>query len=65
MIAAALLLAAAPVTLTADRGHKLLFRFEPNDMGRAAFSSEPLQLDGSSLLMRRYETVIRFTRVER
>jgi hypothetical protein len=57
--------AADPVTLSADRGHKLLFRFEPNEMGRAAFSSEPLQLDGSSLLLQRYETVIRFTRVKR
>ena len=34
-------------------------------LSKAAFSSEPLQLDGSSLLMPRYETVIRFTRVER
>ena len=54
-----------PVTLSADCGHRLQFRFEPNDLGKAAFASEPLALDGTSLLMQRYGTMIRFNRQQR
>jgi hypothetical protein len=49
-----------PVPLSADRGHRLLLRFKPNDLGKAAFSQEPLAIDGNDLLLERYETVIRF-----
>jgi hypothetical protein len=50
----------SPIPLSADRGHRLLLRFKPNDLGKAAFSREPLAIDGNGLLLERYETVIRF-----
>lgn len=49
--------------LSADRGHKLLFRFHSNDLGKAAFKNEPLALNGRSLVLNRYDTSIRFVRV--
>jgi len=62
-----------PVSLT-SHGHVLYvanekssniygFRFEPNDIGQAAFHSEPLTLDGQGLVMTRYDASIRFIRV--
>jgi hypothetical protein len=54
--------AGTPVALSGDRGHRLLFRFEPNDLGKAAFRAERLYMDGSSLVMFRYETKIVFRR---
>src|SRR3954470_21979267 len=33
--------------LSADRGHHLILRFHPNDLGTAAFDREPLPLTGS------------------
>ncbi|MFL6847124.1 MAG: hypothetical protein ACJ8EI_01950 [Sphingomicrobium sp.] len=53
----------AAIALTADRGHRLLLRFKPNDLGKAAFHGESLARDGDDLLLKRYETVIRFLRV--
>jgi hypothetical protein len=53
----------SPIPLSADRGHRLLLRFKPNDLGKAAFSREPLAIDGNDLLLERYEAVIRFLRV--
>ena len=53
-----------PVALSASTGHRLLFRFEPNDLGKAAFRGEPLQWDGSELRLQRYDVDIRFQRVE-
>jgi hypothetical protein len=55
-------MAGTPVVLGAGRGHRLLFRLEPNDVGKAAFRGEPLLLDGSSLVMIRYDTKIVFRR---
>jgi hypothetical protein len=52
----------APVALAAGRGHRLLFRFEPNDLGTARFDREPLTIDGDTLILRRYDRRIRFTR---
>jgi len=52
--------AGAPIALTPTRGHRLLLRFKPNDLGKAAFNQEPLAIDGNDLLLERYETVIRF-----
>jgi hypothetical protein len=49
--------------LSAERGHRLLFRFHPNDLGRARFDNQPLERDGPDLLLRRYDTTIRFVRV--
>jgi hypothetical protein len=54
--------AGTPVGISADRGHRLLFRFEPNDIGKAAFRAERLVIDGSSIVMNRYETKIVFRR---
>jgi hypothetical protein len=48
--------------LSADRGHKLLFRFHRNDLGKAAFRKEPLTLDGDALVLSRYDAEIRFLR---
>jgi len=51
------------VRLSPDRGHRLLFRFHPNDIGRPMFKGQLLTNDGSALLLDRYDTVIRFLRV--
>lgn len=45
------------------RGHRLLFRFHKNDLGKAAFKNEPLEVGPEGLLMNRYDTQIRFIRV--
>ena len=49
--------------LSADRGHRLLLRFHPNDLGTAAFDGEPLSLTDGGLVLNRYESEIRFIRV--
>ncbi|MEO8456067.1 MAG: hypothetical protein ABI454_13000 [Sphingomicrobium sp.] len=49
--------------LSADRGHRLLFRFHANDLGKARFEREPLLRNGSDLLLERYDTSIRFVKV--
>lgn len=48
--------------LSPDRGHKLLIRFHRNDLGKAAFRNEPLTLDGTTLVLSRYDAEIRFLR---
>lgn len=48
--------------ISPDRGHRLLFRFHANDLGKAAFHAEPLVLDGQGLGMNRYDASIRFIR---
>jgi hypothetical protein len=50
--------------LKPDRGHRLLFRFHQNDLGRAVFSKQPLERNGRDLLLTQYDTVIRFIRVQ-
>lgn len=50
-------------TLSPDRGHRLLLRFQANDLGKAAFRKEPLQLEGNALILSRYDAEIRFLRV--
>ena len=50
-------------TLASDRGHRLLFRFHQNDLGKAAFKDEPLEVSSKGLLMNRYDSQIRFMRV--
>ena len=52
-----------PLKLASTSGHKLSLRFVPNDLGRAAFRGEPLKVDGSALVMERYDAEIRFIRV--
>ena len=53
----------APVPVTSAAGHKLALRFVPNDLGHVAFRGEPLKIDGSALLLERFDTEIRFIRV--
>jgi hypothetical protein len=53
-----------PVQLAADRGHRLLFRLEPNDMGKAIFRSEPLTVEHSAMIMHRYDAEIVFRRAK-
>ena len=48
--------------LSPERGHKLLFRFHRNDLGKAAFRDEPLTLVGTALVLLRYDAEIRFLR---
>jgi len=57
-------IAGTPVPLSPGKGHRLLFRFQPNELGKAAFRSEPLAIDGGSLVMRRYDTTIVFRPAE-
>jgi hypothetical protein len=53
----------AALTVAGTTGHKLALRFEPNDLGRAAFDAEPLKIEGDSLILNRYGAQIRFLRV--
>jgi len=52
----------APLNLSPATGHKLSLRFRPNDLGHIAFRGEPLKIDGSGLVMERYDAQIRFVR---
>jgi hypothetical protein len=49
--------------LSADRGHRLTFRFHRNDLGKARFDKQPLQVNGSDLFLDRYDTSFRFVKV--
>lgn len=49
--------------LSQDRGHKLLFRFHRNDLGRARFDREPLEQRDGDLILKRYDTLFRFVKV--
>ena len=52
-----------PYALTPG-GHRLVFRFEPNDLGVAAFDGEALVLDKGALVMQRYDRTIRFEKAK-
>ena len=52
----------APLKLSPGTGHRLSLRFRANDLGHVAFRNEPLRLDGSGLVMERYDAEIRFLR---
>lgn len=52
------------VRLDARFGHRLVFRFKPNDLGKAAFKGEPLLMDGDRLLLVRFDSAIRFRKVD-
>ena len=54
-----------PVQLSADRGHRLLFKILPNDMGKAPFHGEPLEIKGTAMVMHRYDAEIIFRRTKR
>lgn len=49
--------------LSQDRGHRLIFRFHRNDLGRARFDREPLEQRDGDLLLKRYDTLFRFVKV--
>jgi hypothetical protein len=49
--------------LAPDRGHRLLFRFHANDLGKARFDHQPLSISGNGLTLQRYDAEIRFIRV--
>ena len=49
--------------LTADRGHRLLFRFHRNDLGKVRFDKQPLLPKGRDLLLERYDATIRFVKI--
>lgn len=49
--------------LASERGHKLLFRFHANDLGKARFDRQQLQRERGNLLLRRYDTIFRFVKV--
>ena len=51
------------VKLSPERGHRLFFRFHPNDLGRAMFKGEALTSDGTALVFNRFDTDIRFLRL--
>jgi hypothetical protein len=55
-------IAGAPLNLSAATGHRLSLKFRPNDLGHIAFRAEPLRIEGSDLLMERYDAEIRFIR---
>ena len=49
--------------VSGDRGHRLLFRFHANDLGKARFDKQPLERNGPNLLLERYDTAFRFLKV--
>jgi hypothetical protein len=49
--------------LSQDRGHRLLFRFHRNDLGKARFNGETLRIVGKELLLDRYDMTFRFAKV--
>lgn len=49
--------------LSSDRGHRLVFRFHSNDLGKARFDRERLEQVSGELLLKRYDTIFRFVKV--
>lgn len=45
-------------------GRRIVFRFEPNDIGTADFAAEPLAVEGAALILKRYDRSIRFEKAE-
>jgi hypothetical protein len=54
-----------PLQLSSDRGHRLLFKIVPNDMGKAPFHGEPLEIKGTAMVMHRYDAEIIFRRTKK
>ena len=48
------------IPLSADRGHRLVLRFVPNDLGKARFEDEKLEIGGDGLAFYRYDEKIVF-----
>lgn len=56
-------LSSGPVRLPGPGGHRLRFRFEPNDLLDVAFARTPLRIDGADLILERHDRAIRFRRL--
>ncbi|MDR2858548.1 MAG: hypothetical protein LBV50_11985 [Novosphingobium sp.] len=50
--------------ITAGTASEARLRFEPNDLGTVAFAHQPLAIEGSALVLQRYDREIRFSRGE-
>jgi len=49
------------IDLDPAKGLSLAFRFEPNDIGKADFPHEPLEIEGRDLLLQRHGRTLRFS----
>lgn len=58
-------LASEAVKLGTGQGHRVAFRFEPHDLGKAAFVRTPLLRESGDLILARFDTMIRFRRTRR
>ena len=54
--------ASEPVQLDPSSGYAVQFRFEPNDIGKVAFQSEPLRIVNGDLVLDRHGRTLRFRR---
>ena len=54
---------AAPYALKPG-GHRIVFRFEPNDFGVADFNGEQLAIDKGALVMHRHDRTIHFEKAD-
>lgn len=55
----------APIRLSQDRGHQLTIRFEPNDLGKAAFDGTILPVTKDGLVLQRWDTEFPLRKVSR
>ena len=53
------------VPLAKGQGHRIAFRFEPHDAGKAAFDHTPLAIDHGDLVLTKFGETIRFRRTGR
>ena len=53
-----------PHALSPDTGHDLVFRFEPNDLGKADFQREAFAIQDGALVFDRHGRTIRFRRIQ-
>jgi len=55
---------AKPIPLTATQGHRIVMRFEPNDIGKANFHAARLGIEGGVLIMPRrdLQVILHFRR---
>lgn len=51
-----------PFPIDPAKGYGFVFRFEPNDVGKADFRRAPLRIDGKALILPRFDRTLRFRR---
>jgi hypothetical protein len=56
------LLKSQSIPLSSGSGREARFRFEPNDLGKVAFTHTALRIDGGDLLLDRFDRQLRFRR---